>query len=414
MAVASNESEPRKRRRGRKSDGEEKIGGDSSNFQGQKSLLIQLEGETWYNYGNQIPGWNTTTADDSSSSAPKHHIISKYRAMADLIYRKEVELFRKSSSRGSDERWVENTMKRGTLKDRIAAMSVTISADPIHNLGVLDGLLQMAGCAPPSTNQSNNRSNPGGGGGPAGQTNSRVAQMAAEALEDLFLNTFLPSDRKLLSLSHRPLNRYESGGGGGKKKSSQKTLSPRILLLWRLEEMLKDKYDMFLRQYMIHTLHEGVVTQKIATLRLASTFLRSVPEGESQLLAMMVNKLGDPEKKTASAAGHELRRVLQQHPNMQQVIAREVQQLCHRPHLSARAQYNCIVFLNQLKLSRADDDNNGDNNDNKDKRGRGVEKSLPASLIKTYFRFFEVAVNKSKNDISDDSGIKSRLLSALL
>ena len=177
--------------------------------------------------------------------------------------------------------------------------------------------------------------------------------------------------------------------------------------------MLKDKYDMFLRQYMIHTLHEGVVTQKIATLRLASTFLRSVPEGESQLLAMMVNKLGDPEKKTASAAGHELRRVLQQHPNMQQVIAREVQQLCHRPHLSARAQYNCIVFLNQLKLSRADDDDGGDN-DNKDKRHRGVEKSLPASLIKTYFRFFEVAVNKSKNDSSDESGIKSRLLSALL
>lgn len=433
MVLASGGSEPRKRRHGRKSgvDGKKNIDkskkgenqtGDAKSFEGQKSLLVQLEGETWYNYGSQLPGWNATikgTAEELSEQRNSSQIdgrsnhpsvVSKYRDMADLIFRKEVELFRKSSSRGSDERWVENTMKRGTLKDRIAAMSVTVSSDPIHNFGVLDGLLQMSGCSSTPT-QSNA---PSSGGGPAGQTNSRVAQMTAEALEDLFLNTLLPSDRKLLTLSQRPLFRYE--GGGGKKTSSQKTLSPRILILWRFEEMVKEKYDIFLRKYMTHTLHEGVVTQKIATLRLAATFLRSIPEGESHLLAMIVNKLGDPEKKTASSAGHELRRVLQQHPNMQLVIAREVQQLCHRPHLSARAQYNCIVFLNQLKLSRDGDDDSSSNNNEIDAniRRNTSKESLPASLIKTYFRFFEVAINKSKNDSSDDSGIKSRLLSALL
>ena len=43
------------------------------------------------------------------------------------------------------------------------------------------------------------------------------------------------------------------------------------------------------------------------------------------------------------------------------------------------------------------------------------ESSLPASLINTYFRLFEVAVSKSRSDDSNSSsGMKSRLLSALL
>jgi len=41
---------------------------------------------------------------------------------------------------------------------------------------------------------------------------------------------------------------------------------------------------------------------------------------------MLVNKLGDPTKKIAAAAGHQLRLVLEQHVNMQTIIAREV---CH-------------------------------------------------------------------------------------
>ena len=128
------------------------------------------------------------------------------------------------------------------------------------------------------------------------------------------------------------------------------------------------------------------------------------------LLSMMVNKLGDPGKKTASAAGHHLRVVLQKHPNMQLIVAREVQQLAHRPHLSPRALYNCIVFLNQLKLSKDEDPEEGTFK-------KYQEDPLPASLIKTYFRLFEVAVKakKEKNaESAEGAHMKSRLLSALL
>ena len=424
------------RRRGRK--GDEK--GDSSAANSDSSPLkmpsgsgmssfhaplIQWSGDesTWHEYGKDLPGRNDVLSSTGSTSPA---LIRKYRSMADVIYANELRLVKQGKNSSSDESWVENTMRKGTLKDRIAAMSVTLSADPLHKFYALDGLMGMVGCS--SANAD------------CGKANSRVAQLTAEALEDLFTNTLLPPDRKLLTLAQRPLAQYENGGGGGteeaanhengkmsknknKKKSSngKRSLSPRILLLWRFEEMIKDKYELYLRQYMAKTLQEGAELQKIATLRSAGNLLTSVPEGEVQLLNMMVNKLGDPEKKTAAAAGHQLRLVLQEHSNMQDVVAREVQQLAHRPQLAPKSLYSCILFLNQLQLKRAEpttkkkiDDELDDNITNKPSSLEAF--SLPASLIKTYFRLFEVAVQQNKNKSKDDSGgsMKSRLLSALL
>mmetsp|Transcript_23144 Transcript_23144/g.54726 ORF Transcript_23144/g.54726 Transcript_23144/m.54726 type:complete len:1005 (-) Transcript_23144:186-3200(-) len=401
------------RRRGR-SKGEDKAVSAKSplNFPKFNQPLIQWSGDesTWYDYGKDIPGRNDILSSTSSTSS---ELIRHYRSMADSIFANELRLFRESQNKNSksDEQWVENTMRKGTLKDRIAAMSVTLSTDPLHKFYALDGLMSLVGCSSASVD--------------GGRTNSRVAQLTAEALEDLFINSLLPPDRKLLTLAQRPLCQYESGNktidssttNGKKKKASNgsKSLSPRILLLWRFEEMIKEKYDLYLHQYMAKTLQDGAELQKIATLRSAGNLLTSIPEGEVQLLNMMVNKLGDPEKKTAAAAGHQLRLVLREHSNMQNVIAREVQQLAHRPHLAPKALYNCIVFLNQLQLKRVDPISSVDDNG---KNHSFEAYSLPASLIKTYFRLFEVAVQQNKKKSSskgeDGGSMKSRLLSALL
>ena len=431
--------------------------------QQQQSLLIQLtdESPTWYQYGEQYPMRNATieskelsvnkrraTSTDSADQRNSAQIVAKYRAMADALYRREVQLFNEKSknSTSADERWVESTMKRGTLKDRIAAMSVTASTDPIHKLYALDSLLQMATGSSATMDLSRRTS---------GNTNSRVAQLASEALEDLFLHTYLPSDRKLVTLAHRPLYLYEQQQGReenecttssdnskkglekklkSKKSSSssaaKRDLSPRVLLLWRFEEMIKDKFHIFVRQYIAKTLHEGKSTgtlevDKILAIRSAANLLRSVPECEQLLLQLIVNKLGDPAKKVAAAAGRELRNVLRQHPAMQTIIAREVQQLVHRPHLSSRALYNCIIFLNQLKLEKSDRADGGADSNDADHRALRKKKSqtdsLPASLISTYFGLFEVAVRGGTEENSNlgnsdgfSSGMKTRLLSALL
>ena len=425
-----NKSSKAPRRRGRNKEDGGGVG-DPPSSTSFHAPLIQFNDDvrTWYEYGKDLPGRDDSIST-SSSSSPSPALVRQYRSMADSIYANELRLFKQGQNGQSakDEHWVENTMRKGTLKDRIAAMAVTLSGDPLHKFYALDGLMSMVGC---STSDS------GSGGG---KTNSRVAQLTAEALEDLFINTLLPPNRKLLTLAQRPLSQYEDEynnnpnddnedivESGNKKKNKnrkkssssssnvKKTLSPRILLLWRFEELIREKYDLYLRQYMAQTLQDGVELQKIATLRSASNLLSSNPEGEIQLLNMMVNKLGDPEKKTVAAAGHQLRIVLQEHTNMQTVVAREVQQLAHRPQLSPKALYNCIVFLNQLQLRKptATETETADSH----------TFSLPASLIKTYFRLFEVAVAQDKikkrkksssKSSSLDGTMKSRLLSALL
>lgn len=402
-------------------------------YKPHNTLLVQFTEQTptWYECGRNTPGRDDIipTSGGKLQKSNTREIVNKYRRLADEIYNHEVSLSRSATSNSSsdqqkDEKWVENTMKRGTLKDRIAAMSVVASMDCIHKLYALDMLLDLAGCGVDSKGHNN-------------VPNSRIGQMASEALADLFINTLLPGDRKLISLEQRPLYQYE-----------KKTLSPRILLLWRYEEMMKIRYASYLQRYLGRTLGGEDELSKKNALVTASSLLKEVPEGEEVLLTLIVNKIGDPGKKIASAAGHQLRGVLEEHPVMVNVVAREVslmmnqsfimheihsktytsiqsikvQQLAHRPHLSPKALYNCVIFLNQLQLSRDDED---DVTSKKESSKPTKSTSLPASLINTYFHLFEMTVQKDNkagkkkkgkhsNNSTDSSGMKSRLLSALL
>ena len=427
------------------------LSSSSGVYKPHATLLVQFTEETpsWYECGRNTAGRDDTiytlnsasldsnkkkqphqsqkqsdTNNNSNNNRNSRDIVTKYRQLADEIYSHEVSLARQGSSSGSvsekDEKWVENTMRRGTLKDRVAAMSVVVNMDCMHKLYALDMLMDLAGCGVGGSG------NDGGGGG--GQApNSRVGQMASEALSDLFVNTLLPKDRKLISLDGRPLYLYEG--------SNDKTLSPRVLLLWRYEEMIKQRYSSYLSRYLGRAMAGEDEPSKKSALTTASSLLLQVPEGEEILLTMIVNKIGDPTRKIASAAGHQLRLILDEHPAMVSVVAREVQQLAHRPHLSPRALYSCVVFLNQLQLTKDPNDENFSEADGTVATRKSLTTSLPASLINTYFHLFEMTVkkeevNSKKNKMSDkkksnnnitkkdsasSSGtMKSRLLGALL
>jgi ribosome biogenesis protein MAK21 len=129
----------------------------------------------------------------------------------------------------------------------------------------------------------------------------------------------------LVGLESRPLYQYEESQDSNQAK---KTISPRILLLWRYEEIMRNKYAAFLTQYLGKTLSQTSTSaeslSKVNALRTACQLLKEIPEGEQMLLSLVVNKVGDPTKKIASAAGHELRKMLDVHPNMTAIIAREV------------------------------------------------------------------------------------------
>lgn len=95
------------------------------------------------------------------------------------------------------------------------------------------------------------------------------------------------------------------------------------------------------------------------------------PEREDRLLAMLVNKFGDLQKKVASKACGFLVRLLRQHPNMKLVVVDEVERLLYRTNISPKAQYYAICFLIQIKLADKDFD-------------------LAVKLVKIYFSLFKV------------------------
>ena len=64
-----------------------------------------------------------------------------YRKISQDIYSTELKLHTLKRKTSKSE-WIQSTMKQGTLKDRIAAMSITASDDPLHeSLGILDDFL---------------------------------------------------------------------------------------------------------------------------------------------------------------------------------------------------------------------------------------------------------------------------------
>ena len=54
-----------------------------------------------------------------------------------------------------------------------------------------------------------------------------------------------------------------------------------------------------------------------------------------------------------SQAGYLLSGLLEEHPGMKVVVAREVERFLFRPGLQERARYYGVIFLNQMPLSHA-------------------------------------------------------------
>jgi hypothetical protein len=69
---------------------------------------------------------------------------------------------------------------------------------------------------------------------------------------------------------------------------------------------------------------------KEKALKAAFELLAAKPEAEARLLRLLVNKLGDPNRKVASKAGYLLSCLLTRHPLMGAVVVREVERFLFR------------------------------------------------------------------------------------
>lgn len=186
------------------------------------------------------------------------------------------------------------------MTDKLSLMTLMVQEAPAYNLEALEKLLQMAS-----------------------KKARREAIMAIDAVKDLWLNNLTPTNRPLRFFYEQPINAKE--------------MTPMHLLLFYVEDKLKHLYSQFLAclaQWATDTLSHT----KVKIISVLKECLVAVPEGEKVVLGILVNKLGDKDRKVASKVVTDMSDVLRVHPAMKPFIVKEVLEVIWRPNVGDRAQ----------------------------------------------------------------------------
>uniref|UniRef100_A0A183FPV5 CBF domain-containing protein n=1 Tax=Heligmosomoides polygyrus TaxID=6339 RepID=A0A183FPV5_HELPZ len=214
---------------------------------------------------------------------------------------------------GSEASWLLSVIKKGTASDRMTAMQLQMHTSPVHSLAYMEIMI-----------------------GALERKNTREALEILPILEEIFLDHFLPVNRKLVPFNGRPLKRI------GEICSNSENGRKRLLILWRFEHRLKLVYERFLR---------AVEVCGKRALRTALHLLAERPEGERFLLSLLVNKMGHPKTQIGAFVATLLEDLTKRQPKMRPVIVTEVERLIYRSNVSPKAHLYASTFLSQVSLS---------------------------------------------------------------
>ncbi|TFK25841.1 CBF-domain-containing protein [Coprinopsis marcescibilis] len=201
-----------------------------------------------------------------------------------------------STNATSEATFLSKIIQSGTLSDRLSALTLLVQGDPIRNVKALETLRGMGER----------------GKGKGGRDESLKA---LRCVVDWWVGGGAPN-RKLKYFREQPLLHSE--------------VTDQHLLVWFFEDWLK-KYFFSVLQILETLSLDTLPYVRTQSLALITTLLRDKPEQEQNLLRLLVNKLGDPEKSICSRASYHLLQVLQAHPSMKAVIVREISALILRP-----------------------------------------------------------------------------------
>lgn len=224
-------------------------------------------------------------------------------------------------------------MASGTLSDKVSALTLVVQESPVHTLKSFDSLLNLA------------------------RKRSRgQAVTALGALKDLLgAGSVLPADRRLRSFNAQPgllatleectLPRWTLG------QPLPGNITKAHLISWAYEDWLKEFYFEVLKILEVWC-NDEVEYARSRAVTYVYELLKEKPEQEANLLRLLVNKLGDPDKKIASRTSYLILQLEVTHPLMKQIIIRSIKtELLLRPGQSIHAKYYAINTLNQTILS---------------------------------------------------------------
>ena len=243
----------------------------------------------------------------------------------------------RNKSATSAHQFYSTIMSSGTLSDKISALTLSVQESPVHNMKALETLLGLAGK----------------------RSRSQAVEVLG-ALKDLFgPGALLPSDRKLRHFANQPglsVAFAQAKPNWTAGSPLPKPLKEVHLISWAYEDWLKSTYFEVIR--IIETwCNDEVVFSRGKAVDYVSQLLREKPEQEANLLRLLVNKLGDSDKKIASKTSYNLLQLQIPHPLMKSTIISAIESdLLFRPGQSLHAKYYAIITLNQTTLSVKQDD----------------------------------------------------------
>lgn len=329
-------------------------GPENQKQNGRQTKLKCTPRSDWYIY--EAP---TTDMKHESKSQPSRQSIQNLQKYASELLQVENEAFKSSQSASSSQAFYNTVISSGTLSDKISALTLAVQESPLHNMKALEHLISLAG-----------------------KRSRSQAVDVLKALKDLLAQgSLLPPDRKLHTFETQPglvfaLTRAKPWHEGDRLPFG---LTESILIAWAFEDWLKKQYFEILKILEVWC-NDEIEFAKLRATSYVYELLKEKPEQESNLLRLLVNKLGDPVKKVSSQASYLIMQLLATHPAMKEVVVSAIDtDFIFKPGQTMHARYYAITTLNQTALS-------------------AKEESVAARLLNIYFGLFKVLLKAAEEE----------------
>ncbi|KAL9127491.1 MAG: hypothetical protein Q9217_003647 [Psora testacea] len=293
----------------------------------QSQLVFQPLAE-WH--AAELPSLPTSSGDQRALPLV---LTDRLHEHAKTLLEKENQAYKDTGrSVSSAHKFYSTIISSGTLSDKIGALTLSVQESPLHNMKALESLINLAG--------------------------KRSRAQAVEvlgALKDLFgPGNLLPSNRKLRSFADQLASTTLFKANGlqwTRDKPLPRPMNESHLVSWAYEDWLKSAFFQVLK--VIETwCNDEVVFARGKAVDYACSLLMEKPEQEANLLRLLVNKLGDSDKKIASRTSFHILQLETTHPSMKSIIISAIESdLLFRPGQSLQAKYYATITLNQTVLS---------------------------------------------------------------